>query len=180
MPTSVECERTSAAHGPIEVDVKVVEKANRPILAGPKLTDLADLTDLIGYLGKFSGYLRITSSSSSSSTQPQVNADSCYHLFLENFTDGIRALLAFASCKAVSEIGPMEVDFGNGLHTVFHVSPSLALLFRLASYQVCLCHKFLLPLLGEGILAACVGLGHGSKLVSLQHLQLWTGLIQFV
>lgn len=30
----------------------------------------------------------------------EVNADSCYHLFLENFTDGIRALLAFASCKA--------------------------------------------------------------------------------
>eukprot|EP00434_Breviolum_minutum_P017330 symbB.v1.2.015297.t1/scaffold1134.1/size135964/9 len=29
----------------------------------------------------------------------KVNADSCYHLFLENFTDGIRALLAFASCK---------------------------------------------------------------------------------
>ena len=34
----------------------------------------------------------------------QVNADSCYHLFLENFTDGIRALLAFASCKAPTPV----------------------------------------------------------------------------
>lgn len=29
----------------------------------------------------------------------KVNADSCYHLFLENFTDGVRALLSFAQCK---------------------------------------------------------------------------------
>ena len=30
----------------------------------------------------------------------QVNADGSYHIFLENFTDGIRALLSFAQCKA--------------------------------------------------------------------------------
>jgi len=35
----------------------------------------------------------------------KVNADSCYHLFLENFTDGIRALLAFASCKVEKKPG---------------------------------------------------------------------------
>ncbi|CAJ1345350.1 unnamed protein product [Effrenium voratum] len=29
----------------------------------------------------------------------KVNSESCYHLFLENFTDGIRALLCFAQCK---------------------------------------------------------------------------------
>ena len=30
----------------------------------------------------------------------KVNADGSYHVFLENFTDGIRALLSFAQCKA--------------------------------------------------------------------------------
>ena len=34
----------------------------------------------------------------------EVNADSCYHLFLENFTDGIRALLSFAQCKALHSV----------------------------------------------------------------------------
>lgn len=35
----------------------------------------------------------------------KVNADSCYHLFLENFTDGIRALLSFAQCKVEKRPG---------------------------------------------------------------------------
>ena len=59
----------------------------------------------------------------------QVNADSCYHLFLENFTDGIRALLAFASCKAPTLVGwfgtsvlaqPIDVRMSSGQPLVLY------------------------------------------------------------
>ncbi|CAE7561117.1 Arfgef2 [Symbiodinium natans] len=39
----------------------------------------------------------------------KVNADGSYHVFLENFTDGIRALLSFAQCK-VQDRKPKEAD----------------------------------------------------------------------